>query len=71
MTEVIKENKRLSEKFKDLIKRKKKEKVSYEPSKELKEIEESFRKFGTIGISTEMAINEWKKCFILSMKNKL
>jgi len=68
---VIKENKRLSEKFKYLIKRKKKEKVHYKPSKELQEIEDNFRKFGTIGISTEMAFNEWKSCFILSMKNKL
>lgn len=66
MTEVIKENKRLSEKFKDLINKKKKEKVQYEPSKELKNIEESFRKFGTIGISTHEVIDNWKDLFILS-----
>ena len=44
MTEVIKENKRLSEKFKDLIKRKKKEKVQYAPSNEMKELAENFAK---------------------------
>ena len=44
MTEVIKENKRLSEKFKDLIKRKKKEKVRYEPSNEMTELAENFAK---------------------------
>lgn len=71
MIEVIKENKRLSEKFKDLINKKKKERVQYEPSKELKEIEDNFRKFGTIGISTNEVINNWNECFILSMKNKI
>lgn len=45
MTEVIKENKRLSEKFKDLIKRKKKERVCYEQSKDLEEATEGFIKF--------------------------